>query len=183
MESILTSIKKLLGIGEEYEHFDADIIMHINSVFMDLTQMGVGPSYGFAIEDDISEWTDFIPDTRKLQAVKSYIYLRVKLLFDPPTSSSVMEAMNRDIQRYEWRLNVAAETSVSTDDDYYDDTNTGGSGGTTSGSTDRVDYNTLANKPRLNGKTIVGDVYEQDPSVKQITSTDIDKLFNAEFDD
>ena len=110
MESILTSIKKLLNIGAEYEHFDQDIIMHINSVFMDLTQMGVGPSDGFAIEDDVSEWTDFIPDTRKLQAVKSYIYLRVRLLFDPPSSSAVMEAINRDIQRYEWRLNVAAET-------------------------------------------------------------------------
>ena len=110
MESILTSIKKLLGVGDDYDHFDPDIIMHINSVFMDLTQMGVGPSEGFSIEDDIPEWIDFIPDTKKLQAVKSYIYLRVKLLFDPPSSSAVMEAMNRDIQRYEWRLNVAAES-------------------------------------------------------------------------
>lgn len=109
MESILTSIKKLLGIGEECDHFDPDIIMHINSVFMDLTQMGIGPSDGFIIEDDTSVWTELVPDTKKLQAVKSYIYLRVKLLFDPPASSAVMEAMNRDIQRYEWRLNVAAE--------------------------------------------------------------------------
>lgn len=111
MESILTSIKKLLGIGEDYDHFDPDIIMHINSVFMDLTQLGLGPVDGFSIEDDTSEWVDFIPDTKKLQAVKSYIYLRVKLLFDPPSSSAVMEAMNRDIQRYEWRLNVAAESN------------------------------------------------------------------------
>lgn len=177
MESILTSIKKLLGIGEDYEHFDPDIIMHINSVFMDLTQMGVGPSYGFAIEDDISEWTDFIPDTRQLQAVKSYIYLRVKLLFDPPTSSSVMEAMNRDIQRYEWRLNVAAE-SIETDETDNDDSNTSGSG---SGVTGVIDYRDLINKPRLNGKTIVDNVNEQDPTVKQITSTSIDKLFNDEF--
>ena len=110
MESILISIKKLLGIGEECDHFDPDIIMHINSVFMDLTQMGVGPSDGFVIEDDISEWTEFMPDTKKLQAVKTYIYLRVKLLFDPPASSAVMESMNRDIQRYEWRLNMAAES-------------------------------------------------------------------------
>ena len=112
MESILISIKKLLGIGEDSDHFDPDIIMHINSVFMDLTQMGVGPSDGFVIEDDTTEWTEFIPDTKKLQAVKTYIYLRVKLLFDPPISSAVMEAMNRDIQRYEWRLNVAAESET-----------------------------------------------------------------------
>ena len=112
MESILISIKKLLGIGEDYDHFDPDIVMHINSVFMDLTQMGVGPSEGFIIEDDTTEWTEFIPDTKKLQAVKTYIFLRVKLLFDPPASSAVMEAMNRDIQRYEWRLNVAAESET-----------------------------------------------------------------------
>lgn len=110
MDSILTSIKKLLGITKEYTHFDADIIMHINSVFMDLTQIGVGPEEGFSIEDDTSLWTDFIADTNKFEAIKSYIYLRVKLLFDPPASSAVMESMKRDIDRYEWRLNVAAET-------------------------------------------------------------------------
>lgn len=110
MESILTSIKKMLGISEEYEHFDPDIIMHINSVFMDLTQLGVGPSEGFAIEDDTSTWADFLGDTAKFEAVKSYIYSRVRILFDPPTSPVVLEAMKRDIDKWEWRLNVAAET-------------------------------------------------------------------------
>lgn len=110
MDSILTSIKKLLGIAEEYEHFDQDIIMHINSVFMTLTQIGVGPSEGFVIEDDTSVWTDFIPEVGKLEAVKSYMHLRVKLLFDPPQSSAVIEAMNRMISEFEWRLNVAAES-------------------------------------------------------------------------
>lgn len=110
MESILTSIKKLLGIAEEYEHFDQDIIMHINSVLMVLTQIGVGPSEGFFIEDDTSVWTDFIPDMTKLQLVKSYIYLKVKLLFDPPLSSAVMEAYKAQITEYEVRLNIAAET-------------------------------------------------------------------------
>lgn len=113
MESILTSIKKLLGITEEYEHFDADIIMHINSVFMTLTQLGVGPEEGFIIEDDTAIWTDFIPNPIKLQAVKSYIYLKVKLLFDPPTSSAVMEAYNRQISEFEWRLNVAVDPAES----------------------------------------------------------------------
>lgn len=109
MESILTSVKKMLGIQEEYEHFDPDIIMHINSVFMDLTQLGVGPAEGFTIEDDTSVWTDFIKDT-KFEAVKSYMYLRVRLLFDPPTSGTVVEAMKREIDKWEWRLNVAAES-------------------------------------------------------------------------
>lgn len=113
MESILTSIKKLLGIAEEYEHFDPDIIMHINSVFMILRQMGVGPEEGFVIEDDTSTWIDFVGDKTTIEAVKSYIYLKVRLLFDPPLAGSVTESINRMISELEWRLNVAAETPES----------------------------------------------------------------------
>lgn len=113
MDSILTSIKKLLGITEEYTHFDVDLIMHINSVFMILNQLGVGPSEGFAIEDDTATWDDFIEDPTQLQAVKSYVYMKVKLLFDPPLSSAVMEAMNRTISEFEWRLNVAVDPAKS----------------------------------------------------------------------
>lgn len=113
MESILTSIKKLLGITEEYTHFDPDIIMHINSVFMVLTQLGVGPKEGFIIEDDSTYWDDFISNPLELQAVKSYMHYKVKLLFDPPTNPNVMEAMNRTINEFEWRLNVAAESNKS----------------------------------------------------------------------
>lgn len=109
MESILTSIKKLLGIVEEYEHFDADLIMHINSVFSILTQLGVGPIDGFSIQDESAVWTDFIQDNSKIELVKSYIHLKVKLLFDPPLSSAVIEAMNRMISEFEWRLNVAVD--------------------------------------------------------------------------
>lgn len=111
MESILISIKKLLGITEEYDQFDPDIIMHINSVFMVLTQLGIGPSEGFSIEDDTSVWSDFIKDANKIEAVKSYIYLKVKLLFDPPLSSAVIDSTNRLINELEWRLNVAAEST------------------------------------------------------------------------
>ena len=110
MESILTSVKKLLGIPEDYIHFDADIIMHINSVFMILTQLGVGPPEGFSIEDDSAIWEDFVSDNTKLQAVKSYVYLRVRLLFDPPQSSAVIDSINRTISELEWRLNIAAES-------------------------------------------------------------------------
>lgn len=109
MESILTSIKKLLGITEEYEHFDQDIIMHINSVFMILTQMGVGPEDGFTISDSKTTWSEFTNDDKKIEAVKSYVYMKVKLLFDPPASSSVMEAINRSISELEWRLNIAVD--------------------------------------------------------------------------
>ena len=109
MESILLSIKAMLGPSAEDPHFDPEIIMHINSVFMDLTQMGVGPADGFIIEDETTTWTDFVSDIKKLAAVKSYMYLRVRLLFDPPASATIVEAMNRDVDRYEWRLNHAVE--------------------------------------------------------------------------
>ena len=114
MESILTSIKKLLGIAEDYTQFDADIIMHINSVFTTLTQLGVGPSDGFFIEDDSTTWSDFIPDLNKLQAVKSYMYLKVRLLFDPASvGSSTLASYERQITEYEWRLNTIAESEVN----------------------------------------------------------------------
>lgn len=109
MESILTSIKKLLGIAEEYEHFDTDLIMHINSVFSVLTQLGVGPSGGYSIADKYATWDDFVSDRSKIEMVKSYVHLKVKLIFDPPLSSAVMESMNRMISEFEWRLNVAVD--------------------------------------------------------------------------
>lgn len=107
MESILTSIKKLLGITEEYEHFDADLTIHINSVFSILTQLGVGPSEGFSISDKFGTWTEFVGEPAKIEMVKSYVYLKVKLIFDPPQSSSVLEAYKSQINELEWRLNVA----------------------------------------------------------------------------
>ena len=114
MESILTSIKKLLGIDEEYEHFDPDIIMHINSVFMILCQLGVGPEEGFRIEDKTTTWNDYIPNDVRLDSVKSYIHLKVKLIFDPPASSAMMDSMKRMIDELEWRINVTAESPIAT---------------------------------------------------------------------
>jgi hypothetical protein len=99
----------MLGIAEEYTHFDADLIMHINSVFAILTQIGVGPSEGFSIEDNTDVWTDFIQDNKKLESVKSYTYMKVKLLFDPPINSSVIESMNRIISELEWRILISGE--------------------------------------------------------------------------
>lgn len=113
MDSILTSIKKLLGITEEYTHFDPDIITHINSAFFTLTQLGVGPSEGFSIKNSSATWDDFLSNanSKNLEAVKTYVYLKVKLLFDPPLTSSVTEAIKSQISEYEWRLNVEAENS------------------------------------------------------------------------
>lgn len=111
MDSILTSIKKMLGITEEYTHFDDDIVIHINSVFADLHLLGVGPDDCFSIEDDTAIWADFIPDDdKRFNSVKTYIYQRVKLLFDPPASSAVMDSMQRQIDKFEWSLNIIAES-------------------------------------------------------------------------
>lgn len=113
IESILTSIKKMLGITEEYEHFDADLIMHINSAFMILNQLGVGPANGFRITGEDETWADFIPADQQLELVKSYMHLKVKLLFDPPLGSAVIEVMNRQISEFEWRLNVEVDPENS----------------------------------------------------------------------
>lgn len=115
-ESILTSIKKLLGIPKDYEQFDTDIIMHINSVFSILTQLGVGPESGFSISDDSAVWSDFIDDS-KIEFVKSYVHLRVRLLFDPPLGSAVIEVMNRMISELEWRIMVAVDPVDSSDEE------------------------------------------------------------------
>lgn len=108
-ESILTSIKKLLGITEEDTSFDVDVIIHINSAFMVLQQLGVGPERGFSIQDSMSTWSDFLTDGQQLEAVKTYIYLKVKLVFDPPASATILEAYQRQKDEYEWRLNVAVD--------------------------------------------------------------------------
>lgn len=112
-DSILTSIKKLLGPAEEYEHFDQDIIMHINGCFMELQQLGVGPEEGFSIIDKDSIWYDFDDDEILLNAIKPYIYLKVKLAFDPPSSASVMASFERIIDKFEWRINMIHEQKVA----------------------------------------------------------------------
>lgn len=108
-ESILTSIKKLLGITEEYTHFDTDILMHINTVFLILMQLGVGPDSGFYVSDDSAVWSDFLPSDKQLEAVKTYVYLRVKMMFDPPQSGTVTQSTENLIKELEFRLNVEVD--------------------------------------------------------------------------
>ena len=110
-ESILTSIKKLLGITEDYDYFDQDIVMHINAAFMVLTQLGIGPSEGFLITDDTDTWSDFIDDSTNLGSIQSYVYMKVKLMFDPPQNSFTVDSMTKLVNELEWRLNVAADNS------------------------------------------------------------------------
>ena len=104
-DSILLSTKKTLGLAEDYTAFDQDIIMHINSVFSVLHQLGIGPLEGFEIIDDTDTWEDFASDVR-LNSIRSYVYLRVRLLFDPPTTSFLLNALQEQIKELEWRLNV-----------------------------------------------------------------------------
>ena len=108
MDSILNSVKKLLGITEDYKHFDSDLIMHINSAFFILNQLGVGPDEPFTIEDKNDTWDDFVTN-KDTEAIKSYIALRVRLLFDPPSHGSLMSAIQEQIKEYEWRLNVQVD--------------------------------------------------------------------------
>lgn len=105
-ESILNTIKKLLGIPVDDTAFDEDIIVHINTVLMALQQLGVGPDTVFTISDATAEWQDLLVDPAMYAATKTYIYLKVKMAFDPPSTSFVLDAMAKQIQEYEWRLSV-----------------------------------------------------------------------------
>ena len=109
-DSILLSIRKLVGAGEDNDDFNVDIIMHINTVLSILQQLGVGPSNGFSIEDDTTTWTDYLgADHVHINMVKSYMAAKVRQLFDPPIQSAVAESLERTVREFEWRCNVAAE--------------------------------------------------------------------------
>ena len=113
MDSILTSVKKIIGISEEDESFDTDLIMHINSVLMILNQLGVGPEDGFSITDKSAVWTDLIGDNKLIEATKTFVGLKVRLIFDPPTSSAVLDSINKTISELEWRINVMVENKAN----------------------------------------------------------------------
>lgn len=115
-DSIVVTIKKMLGLDDEYTPFDADVIVHINTAIMTLTQMGVGPKEGYEVLDYDQTWTDFLGDMIKmLGAVKTYIYLQVKMVFDPPNNSFVMDAYKQQCEQLLFRLNVNAESQQKMD--------------------------------------------------------------------
>lgn len=107
MDSILTSIKKLMGIDDEYDVFDTDLIIHINSVFMILTQLGVGTP-NFTITGSDETWDDFMSGDTRIESVKTYVYQKVRLMFDPPTSGTHVQVLEKSINEFEWRLELAA---------------------------------------------------------------------------
>lgn len=107
--NILESIKKLLGLDHNYKVFDPEIIIHINSAFSTLTQLGVGPKEGFLVEE-ASQWSEFLEENPRLSSVKTYVYLRVRLLWDPPSTSFAIESFKKQLEEIEWRLTVTADT-------------------------------------------------------------------------
>lgn len=104
MTSILDDTKKVLGLEKPYEAFDADVILHINAAFSTLEQLGVGPVGGFTISDSFQEWDSYNTDQRILSHVKAYIYAKVRVMFDPPSNSSVLQALKDSISELEWRI-------------------------------------------------------------------------------
>lgn len=111
-DSILIETKKVLGIEDTYTAFDQDVIMHINSVFSTLNQLGIGPDEGFAIEDSDALWADFLDGDLRLNSVKTYMYLRVRILFDPPTNGYLVTAFQDEIRQLEWRINIVREVDL-----------------------------------------------------------------------
>lgn len=108
-DSILNTIKKLLGINPENTDFDMDIIIHINSVFSTLRQLGIGNENGYKITNSQNLWNEFIDDNKYLEEVKSYMYLKVRLLFDPPQNSFLVDSFKKSIDEYEWRFTVISD--------------------------------------------------------------------------
>ena len=110
-ESIFKTIKSLLGPDADYDVFDNDILIFINSALATLTQLGIGPAEGFRITGDTETWHDLLGDYKDLESVKSYVYMKVRLIFDPPSNSTVMNAYEEACKEYEWRLNVTMDPS------------------------------------------------------------------------
>ena len=113
-DSILNSVKKVLNLAEDFTAFDMDVIMHINSVFSTLNQLGAGPEDGFMIEDGTATWDAFLGSDLRLNTIKTYVYLRVRLLFDPPTLGYLIDALKEQIKEQEWRINVEMERTIWT---------------------------------------------------------------------
>jgi len=111
-ESILDSTKKILGLEATYTPFDLDVITHINAAFSILNQLGVGPEEGFSILDNQAVWADFVVPTNQLHLVKTYVYLKVRILFDPPSTSFLLDTYNNQIKEYEWRLSTFREVAL-----------------------------------------------------------------------
>ena len=115
-ESILKTIKQLIGCPDDFEQFDLDLTIHINSAFATLTQLGVGPKEGYRITGPDNVWSEFEEDAQKSSLIKDYVYIKTRLLFDPPTSSALMDSLKEQLKEMEWRLYILYY-SISEDDE------------------------------------------------------------------
>lgn len=115
-ESILKTIKQLIGCPDDFEQFDLDLIVHINSAFATLTHLGVGPKEGYRITGVDNAWGEFEDDAQKLSLIKDYVYIKTRLLFDPPTSGSLMDSLKEQLNEMEWRLYMIYDP-ISEDDE------------------------------------------------------------------
>ena len=115
-ESILKTIKQLIGCPDDFEQFDLDLIVHINSAFAALTHLGVGPKEGYRITGADNAWSEFEDDAQKLSLIKDYVYIKTRLLFDPPTSGSLMDSLEEQLKEMEWRLYMLYDP-ISEDDE------------------------------------------------------------------
>lgn len=109
IDSILNSTKKTLGLAEDYPAFDEDILMHLNSVFADLYQLGIGPQNGYQVTGEDQTWSDYLGSDYRLNSVRSYVYLRVRFLFDPPQAGFHISAMKEQIEKMEWRITAQGD--------------------------------------------------------------------------
>lgn len=117
IDGILDTIKKLLGIDEDDDSFDIDIIIIINSITPILGQMGIGPSNGYIVKSKEDKWSDYISDSKiNLEGVKNYIFIKTKLIFDPPTNSTTIESFNKVLSELEWRMMISVETDITKED-------------------------------------------------------------------
>ena len=115
-ESILKTIKQLIGCPDDFEQFDLDLIVHINSAFATLTQLGVGPKEGYRITGADNAWSEFEDNVQKLSLIKDYVYIKTRLLFDPPTSGSLMDSLKEQHKEMECRLYILYDP-ISEDDE------------------------------------------------------------------
>lgn len=115
-DSILKTIKQLIGCPDDFEQFDLDLIVHINSAFATLTHLGVGPKEGYRITGADNAWSEFEDDAKKLSLIKDYVYIKTRLLFDPPTSGSLMDSLKEQLKEMEWRLYMLYDP-ISEDDE------------------------------------------------------------------
>lgn len=120
-DSIFNSVKKSLGLDEDYEAFDSIILLHINGVFATLNQLGIGPTLGFSIQDATPTWDAFLGTDLRMNFVKTYLYLKVRMLFDPPTTSYLIEALNKQASELEWRISVYREETEWVDPNSVED--------------------------------------------------------------